>query len=183
MRYWTLLADIICSRDRATDARPLKTWLGAILARVPIAPIVLSFLGSYIQNDDMSKAVAACLSTLWPLGVQKTSTETLLECLGASLPLINEHRTDEGLAKIASLVVNSYRNSVSNHSNKKKVCDSTFAAHFYLTCGCRFVICFCSNIYYPGWGTSPVLQLEKIAYTAPELKLFSILMCSGSLMT
>jgi hypothetical protein len=150
VRYWTLLADIICSRDRATDARPLKTWLSAILARVPIAPIVLSFLGSYIQNDDMSKAVAACLSTLWPLGVQKTATETLLECFGASLPLINEHRTDEDLARIASLVVNSYRNSVSNHSNKKKVSGSTFATHLYLTCGRRFVICFCSNIYYPG---------------------------------
>ena len=78
----------------------------------------------------MSKTAAACLSTIWPLGVQKTATETLLECFGASLPLIKEHGIDEGLV---NLVVNSYRNSVSNHSNKKKVSGSTLAAIIYLT--------------------------------------------------
>ncbi|KAF8350279.1 hypothetical protein F5887DRAFT_944597 [Amanita rubescens] len=132
LRYWTLLADIISVQDRVTDARPLKTWLGVILVRVPIAPIVFSFLGLYIQNNDLSKTVAACLSTMWPLAVQKTATETLLECFGALLPLIKKLDKDEGLARIASLIVNSYRNSLSNNSNKKKICNLFLQQHLLL---------------------------------------------------
>ncbi|KAK2462096.1 hypothetical protein APHAL10511_006559 [Amanita phalloides] len=119
VRYWKLLADI------TNDANNTKTWLGSILVRIPIAPIVLAFLSLYSENRQqcLSKAVAACLRTMWFPGVQKSTTETLLECVGALLHLVHESDADDDdLAKIACLIIKSYRNSLANSSNKKKIC-------------------------------------------------------------
>ncbi|KAF8624871.1 hypothetical protein AX15_005748 [Amanita polypyramis BW_CC] len=133
IRYWTLLQDVIYTHSRTEDAgspRSFKTWLGATLVRVPVAHIVLSFLDSRGQHrthqDDLSKAISTCLAVLWPIGAQKTTTEALLECFCAVLSAI--HDADEGLAKVASLTVNSYRSSLANNSNKKKFC-SLFLQH------------------------------------------------------
>ncbi|KAF8641079.1 hypothetical protein AX17_000723 [Amanita inopinata Kibby_2008] len=132
VRYWSLLVDIIRDHDcvpAMSTSRPLKTWLSAILARVPIAPIVLSFfsLSELLQNSDfpheevLSRAFASCLTTLWPIGVQKTTTETLQECFGLVLALVPQCFLNEELLKVADLVTRSYRNSLANNSNKKKV--------------------------------------------------------------
>ena len=149
IRYWTLLTDVIHAHNRIADAsnpRPLKVWLGAILVRVPIVHIVLSFLNLYARRDDLSKAVSACLVALWPIGVQKTTTETLLECFCASLPVIQAHDADEGLATVASLAVNSYRNSLANNSSKKKVCRRAFQLLLpdkdisFAACSCNIIL-------------------------------------------
>ncbi|KAM6497881.1 Urb2/Npa2 family domain containing protein [Amanita muscaria] len=129
IRYWKLLADVI---QRSSDPRPSKTWLGAILIRVPIAPIVSSFLGLYAQcntrQDELIGVVASCLHILWPPGVQKITTETLLECFGISLPLIQGSNTSH---KLVNLITNSYRSSFANNSNKRKLFHLFSQHHFH----------------------------------------------------
>ncbi|PFH50737.1 hypothetical protein AMATHDRAFT_144471 [Amanita thiersii Skay4041] len=128
IRYWALLSEVIRPQDRAPDAtqhRPVKTWLGAILGRVPIVPVVSSLLRLYKQyqciHQELSGVVVPCLSTLWPIGIQRANADSLLECFGAVLSLLPSHKSDEEFLKMASLVTNSYRVSLGNSSNKRKL--------------------------------------------------------------
>ncbi|TFK41397.1 Urb2/Npa2 family-domain-containing protein [Crucibulum laeve] len=122
LRYWTLLSDVVTSQDSSSPSsstRFLKTWLATILHRVPIAPIVGVFLHLFHDvessvNAQLSAIVSSCLTVLWPLG-------TLLECWGALLEILKKEEPNQGLVHIGILVTNSYRHSLSNSSNKKKI--------------------------------------------------------------
>lgn len=73
------------------------------------------------HQEKLSQAFSSCFGILWPMAVQKIGTETLLECFGSllsSLPLCGRN---EGLARVGGTVISSYRNSLGNSSNKKKV--------------------------------------------------------------
>lgn len=129
-RYWRLLLDLITSPDipqkSTTDSRSIKTWLVPLLYRIPIGPIVVIFLNSFVhiheeQREQLSELASSCLIILWPLAVQRMNGELLLECFGALLGFLSSNPLDAGFATNGRLVANSYRNSLSNPSNKKKV--------------------------------------------------------------
>lgn len=129
-RYWRLLLELVKSpgtpRKGTTDSRPIKIWLAPLLHRIPVGPVVVVFLNSFVHIDEeereqLSELASSCLIILWPLAVQRMNGELLLECFGALLGYLFSNPLDAGFAKNGRLVVNSYRNSLNNSSNKKKV--------------------------------------------------------------
>ncbi|KAI9066632.1 hypothetical protein FKP32DRAFT_1589329 [Trametes sanguinea] len=135
-RYWNLLYDILVSsggEKHGDHSRALRAWLVPLLTRVPIAPIILSYLELASSEGPFDIAqytlFLGCVSVLWPLAVPKFSPETLLECFGAVVhflvarggtgirdgPLQNQ----EG-SRALSLIVSSYRGILSNAGSKRK---------------------------------------------------------------
>ncbi|THH28128.1 hypothetical protein EUX98_g6060 [Antrodiella citrinella] len=131
IQYWILLEDVLIKTDaRIRD----KAWLIPLLNRIPIAPIVVSFVSLCSQSAmPAPEAIASrCLSAIWPLAVPKFSSEALLECYGALLDYAatrNAAQTSENLASLGSHVVRSYRSSLVNASNKKKLYTSFIQNH------------------------------------------------------
>ncbi|KAI0359178.1 hypothetical protein OH77DRAFT_1473878 [Trametes cingulata] len=135
-RYWDLLARVLLTSgaDKHGDhGRALRAWLVPLLNRVPIAPIVLSYLELIATEDSLDlaqyKLFAQCIAILWPLAVPKFNPETLLECFGAAvhsvvaiggrqvsddhLQVLDDHRA-------LSQIVSSYRAALSNSASKRK---------------------------------------------------------------
>jgi len=70
------------------------------------------------QAEILSREFTSCISVLWPIAVQKMNTEVLLGCFGSFLkavPLLEE------LKKVGLMITASYRSSLGNSSNKRKV--------------------------------------------------------------
>lgn len=122
IRYWKLLLDVISS----STSRLPKTWLSALLLRIPISVILLSFvtLLKEARPDDLEQLILvahSCLSFLWPVGLNKMTTELLLDCWGTFLQIYEETGPTEGFSQIGALLSKSYRNSLATSSGKKKV--------------------------------------------------------------
>ncbi|KAJ7786075.1 Urb2/Npa2 family-domain-containing protein [Mycena metata] len=121
VRFWSLLSKIV------SNSRAVKHWLLPVLNRVPIAPVVASFLQHLCSVDvglraSLTTAVNSSLSSIWPLAVHKISAETLLECFGTFLGVMeNTSESNPQLEQIGSLIISSLRASVGNSSNKKKL--------------------------------------------------------------
>jgi hypothetical protein len=128
-RYWQLISSLNLSQDSALTAaehRPNKTWLTPLLQRIPLGPVVVSFLSLFNdvhQKDQiyLASLVSSSLSTLWPIAVQRTGTELLQECYGSLLNKLSLGINNPGILKLGRMVSTSYRNSLINFSNKKKV--------------------------------------------------------------
>jgi len=128
-RYWQLISSLNLSQDSVSttaERRPTKTWLTPLLYRIPLGPVVVSFLSLFSdvdQKDQVSLAilVSSCLSILWPIAVQRMSTELLQECYGSLLDSLSLGFNNSGISKLGRMVSTSYRNSLINSSNKKKV--------------------------------------------------------------
>ncbi|KAH9937475.1 Urb2/Npa2 family-domain-containing protein [Fomitopsis serialis] len=147
-RYWQLLSDIVCSPDeedvKHTDAsRAARRWLLPLLNRIPLAPIVTAYLSLSSSQDErarvkLNKLFARCLATIWPLTSPKFNPDILLECFGALLAHLSTNRTGEDdhaepeihVAKVASLIISSYRIAFSNVANKKKLYTTFLQTHF-----------------------------------------------------
>ncbi|KAF8895057.1 Urb2/Npa2 family-domain-containing protein [Gymnopilus junonius] len=129
VKYWRLLSNVFGLQEpssRSAVSRPEKAWLVPLLHRVPLGPIVLTFLGSFHELDEMKKedladAVSTCLTILWPTGVQRIATETLQECFGALLLTHSLGTPSTGISRIGHTICNSYTISLTNSSNKKKL--------------------------------------------------------------
>lgn len=126
-RYWRLLLELVTTLQKdADESRSIKSWLVPLLHRIPVGPVVVVFLNSFVhvheeEREQLSELASSCLIVLWPLTVQRMNGELLLECFGALLGFLFSNPLDAGFAKTGRLVVNSYRNSLNNSSNKKKV--------------------------------------------------------------
>ena len=126
-RYWRLLLELVTTPQKgATGSRSIKSWLAPLLHRMPVGPVVVVFLTSFAhvheeEREQLSEFASSCLIILWPLAVQKMNAELVLECFGALLGFLFSNPLDAGFAKHGRLVVNSYRNSLNNSFNKKKV--------------------------------------------------------------
>ncbi|PIL29586.1 hypothetical protein GSI_08222 [Ganoderma sinense ZZ0214-1] len=137
-RYWKLLADVLTPSNTAREgdhSRTLRSWLIPLLNRIPIAPIILSYLESASERDRFDhaqyKLFARCVSILWPLAVPKFSPETLLECLGAVVhlsvsPVVFASTRSWGTLqalddfRAPSSMVASYRTSLAASASKRK---------------------------------------------------------------
>jgi len=128
-RYWHLLLSLCEPRDsnaNGADSCSVKTWLTPLLHRVPLGPIVVSFLNGVKpvaarELTTFTGPASACLSTLWPIAVQRMNAEVLLECFGAFLSQTSLRNSGHGTNCIGRMISNSYRNSLATSSNKKKV--------------------------------------------------------------
>ncbi|KII93436.1 hypothetical protein PLICRDRAFT_35642 [Plicaturopsis crispa FD-325 SS-3] len=144
VRYWSLMADVISPHDfeqTRVNTRAIKTWLLPLLNRVPIAPIAISFLRLLPHTDNSQQELLLSFAhrlflVLWPLGVQKLGSEVLLECFGAVLDAVKEKTLTEDFARTASLIVRSFRTSLSNSANKKKLYSIFMKNHLsaWITC-------------------------------------------------
>lgn len=91
-----------------------------------MAPILIRFLDILsgldhgLQNQ-LSQVFSLCFGILWPVAVQKMGTETLLECFSALLSSLSLCERNDGIVRVGRMVISSYRNSLWNSSNKKKV--------------------------------------------------------------
>ena len=118
--------ELVTTQKDANELRSIKSWLVPLLHRIPVGPVVVVFLNSFIhvheeEKEQLSKLASSCLTVLWPLTVQRMNGELLLECFGALLDFFFLNPLDAGFAKTGRLAVNSYHNSLNNSSNKKKV--------------------------------------------------------------
>ncbi|KAG5341373.1 hypothetical protein C0989_011084 [Termitomyces sp. Mn162] len=131
LRFWTLLNDVITSTSTGgssgTQTRPLKIWRPPLLSRIPVAPSLVALLRLLGRLDPALRSsivpvIFSSLAIIWPVSAQKMNTEAMLECFGAFLTAYHgAHVADDYFMRIGSLITTSYRNSVSNSSNKKKV--------------------------------------------------------------
>ncbi|KAH0590433.1 hypothetical protein H2248_000586 [Termitomyces sp. 'cryptogamus'] len=131
LRFWTLLNDVITSTSTGgssgTQTRPLKIWLPPLLSRIPVAPSLVALLRLLGRLDPALRSsvvpvIFSSLAIIWPVSAQKINTEAMLECFGAFLTAYHgAHVANDYFMRIGSLITTSYRNSVSNSSNKKKV--------------------------------------------------------------
>ena len=170
LRYWTLLVDIISFTDlqlQNAKSRPQKTWLKPLLNRIPIVPIVLAFISlirTLSESDCLSltPVVRQCLAIVWPLGIQKATSDILLECFGG---VLNVSKDDDGiggndsLSNIGEMVTASFRIAFENTSNKKKVRSSNFSYRLYEPCTGRSTKRLFSHTYTTGsnvLGGSPL---------------------------
>ena len=128
-RYWQLISSLNLSQDPAwtsAERRPTKTWLTPLLHRIPLGPVLVSFLSLFNDVDQKDQIhiaglVSSCLSTLWPIAVQRMSTELLQECYGSLLHTLALGLNNSGISEIGRMVSTSYHNSLTNSSNKRKV--------------------------------------------------------------
>ncbi|KAJ2928969.1 hypothetical protein H1R20_g8232, partial [Candolleomyces eurysporus] len=128
-RYWKLLSTLLTSTGpNAQSSSSLQTnlWLKSILSRVSIAPVVNAFLnlGSQLepsQSSQLTIHASHCISILYPLGVQKLTTEAFLESWGSFLKYAGNFIDDVPSIKIGLVITKAYKNSLSNSSSRKKV--------------------------------------------------------------
>ncbi|KAG1749705.1 Urb2/Npa2 family-domain-containing protein [Suillus paluster] len=125
VQYWCLLRKVL-DGSVGVGARGLKVWLGSLLNRTPLAPIIISIL-TLLRDLPVAEAkgllvlVRPCFSVLWPLSVHKIGVETLLECFGIVLDVSAELVRNEALEGMCEAVVSSYREALGNAGNKKKL--------------------------------------------------------------
>ncbi|KAG2345231.1 hypothetical protein BDR05DRAFT_127206 [Suillus weaverae] len=165
-RYWSLLRKVLDGSVGA-GARGLKVWLGSLLNRTPLAPIIISILTllrdlPVTEAKELLALVRSCFSVLWPLSVHKISVETLLECFGAVLDVSAELVDDEILGGICEAIVSSYREALGNAGNKKKLHATFLQTHLS------------SWIHAISSSSSLSPQLNKAVYAAGTETLFSL---------
>ncbi|KDR84752.1 hypothetical protein GALMADRAFT_217814 [Galerina marginata CBS 339.88] len=133
--YWQLIISLLEDPPvKHSDSRPTKTWLTSLLHRIPLGPVVVAFLTSFnisedIQKEELASVVGTCLAMLWPIAVQRMSTEILQECVGALFFAVSSGGTNDGISRIGHMISNSYGNSLANSSNKKKLYHSFLQSH------------------------------------------------------
>ncbi|KAJ7655049.1 Urb2/Npa2 family-domain-containing protein [Mycena polygramma] len=122
LRFWTLLSEIVSDQTKGT-----KHWLLPVLNRVPLAPVLASFLENLGAVEPpvrlpLATAVSKSLRSIWPLAVHKISAETLLDSFGAFLRVFEQiSEANNALEQIGDSIISSLRVSVGNSSNKKKL--------------------------------------------------------------
>ncbi|KAL4243177.1 hypothetical protein ABKN59_000993 [Abortiporus biennis] len=146
IRYSTLLNAIVGlshdTQQRSKDSKS-KPWL----SRVPIAPIVLSFISLITKERHEVEVVAATsnyLGSLWSHAAPKLTAETLLECFGSLLDCIFalwnrsafEPPLPSSLIELFRMIMHSARRSFSNSNNRKKLSSSFVDVNFSLWLDC-----------------------------------------------
>uniref|UniRef100_A0A8H7Y6I5 Nucleolar 27S pre-rRNA processing Urb2/Npa2 C-terminal domain-containing protein n=1 Tax=Psilocybe cubensis TaxID=181762 RepID=A0A8H7Y6I5_PSICU len=139
-RYWDLVASLLNTRNppfKSSETRSPNAWLTPLLHRLAFGPVMVAFLtafGAVEENQQRKLAglVSTCLNTIWPIVVQRMSAENLQECFGALLCALSSVQADDGIIAIGQLVSVSYRNSLANSSNKRKLHQIFLQSHLKL---------------------------------------------------
>lgn len=127
--------------DQSTSklSRPSKIWLIPLLNRVPIAPIILSSLPiipklDLVHRISLVSAIKKCMSIIWPLAIHKITSDTILELFGEYIKAILDIglvilTDDDAMMAIGGLINGSFKSSLANTSNKKKVTSLHLSHH------------------------------------------------------
>lgn len=123
-RYWKLLSEVLSSS--AASASNGLAWLKPMLGRISIVPITTAFLDLWNQLDVSQSAqlllhASYCISILYPLGTQKSTTEVLLDAWGTFLKNIRNFLDDGSAVNVGVVLTKVYGDSLSNSSSRKKV--------------------------------------------------------------
>jgi hypothetical protein len=137
-----------------------------ILHRTPLAPITIAVLATWsTPRSSLAQlsTAAECLSILWPLAAAKFTSETLLDCFAAVIHLLNmSFDIDDGMRThvqhLMEQIIASYRHTLANASNKKKVGRLSSMESSLLTRAVRSSLPFCHSTFSLGFS---VLQLQK----------------------
>ncbi|EAU93316.2 hypothetical protein CC1G_08629 [Coprinopsis cinerea okayama7 len=133
IRYWKLLDEIISNEKLNSSSS--TAWIKALLGRISVVPIVTSLLTSLnaVQTlEDLLEYASSALSVLWPLGTQKLTTEVLLGCWTTFLTKSIPFADNTSLQKIGVLITETYRQSLSNSSARKKIHTTFIQNHDHL---------------------------------------------------
>lgn len=128
IRFWQLLSSVIELQGTTTKGPGLhtnKSWLANLLHRVPLGPIVVAVLSSFdniATNDGLLSTIASCLTNLWPLSVQRMNVELLQSSFGALISWALKKNLNPEMVELGTTISSSYRDSLTNSAQKKKVC-------------------------------------------------------------
>lgn len=120
--HWKLLLDVLTCQGPPV---PLSTWLPSLLYRTPLLPVLSTFMAKFGEAGspvELSTVVYSCVSRLWTPAESKMSLEDLSDLFTLVLRRIDEGYLISGIISIGILVTSSYRTSLGNVANKKKVC-------------------------------------------------------------
>ncbi|PPR01182.1 hypothetical protein CVT24_006058 [Panaeolus cyanescens] len=130
-QYWELLASLLKGTSDAKGATEVQTlkWIKPLLLRFPILPIILTFLSNFqmvldIEREPLFNAFSDVISSTWSIASQKITTENLQECFGCWLANEGGNAAYKSNALLGRLIAVSYKNSLQNSSNKKKLYSS-----------------------------------------------------------
>jgi hypothetical protein len=132
LRFWTLVQNILSSLSSMSLKTGLtrNSWLIPLLNRVPLLPIVSSLLSNSLslpaqKRDEIYLQSSRSLALVWSLAAPKFSLDSLLECFGSILRVLQGETAgsgeNPGLITIYKLVTSSLHTAFSHSSNKKKV--------------------------------------------------------------
>lgn len=127
IRYWQLLSSVTEAQDntpKVVDIRTNKSWKATLLHRVPLGPVVVAVLSSFdniARHDDLLTIITSCLSGLWPFSVQRMNVELLQSSFGAFISCTLKDNLNAGMVQLGKIISTSYRDSLTNSSQKKKV--------------------------------------------------------------
>jgi len=120
--HWKLLLDVLTCQGPSV---PLSTWLPSLLYRTPLLPVLSVFVAKFGKAGspvELSTVVYLCVSRLWTLAESKMLLEDLADLFSLILQRIDEGHVTSGIISIGILVTSTYRTSLGNVANKKKVC-------------------------------------------------------------
>ena len=136
-KYWSLLNEVLTSVIPASANplnNPARLWLVPLVNRVPIVPVLTTLLNLFSVDSCVSEEPLLSLAfrsfyALWPYASPKITLDSLLDCSGAlfgylsasSCKVLEPTDLESDLAKLASTVYTSYRESLGNAAHKKKV--------------------------------------------------------------
>ncbi|KAF8649798.1 hypothetical protein AX16_005564 [Volvariella volvacea WC 439] len=127
LRYWTLLDVILSSVGHRTPkpSSSIGAWLGPILNRLSLAPIVISFFRWHDKTiretwHRLVQVASRCLEILWSIPTQRMPSDVTLDCLGAFLQSHSTSRRDDA-TDVGLTITRAYRLSLANNPNKKKL--------------------------------------------------------------
>ena len=125
--YWMLLDEIL---QRAVE-RNSGVWIGSLLSRVQFLTVVTTWLRlcqSTAPSKPLIVAFSRCTAVLWPHAASRANLEALTEAFGATLQFIDSQTKPcstsfltKELEEIFSIICISFRKSLGNASNRKKV--------------------------------------------------------------
>ncbi|KAJ3571342.1 hypothetical protein NP233_g3811 [Leucocoprinus birnbaumii] len=121
LNYWKLLVDVLLDDSAASANR--RTWLPSLLHRIPLQPILSTFLSKFGEAkspEELSAAVAECISLTWRLSSRKMLIESLTDLFNLVLQITDEENLTPGIIRIGIFITSSYRGSLGNVMNKKK---------------------------------------------------------------
>jgi len=121
LSHWELLLDVLTCQGPPV---PLSTWLPSLLYRIPLLPVLSAFMTKFGEAGspmELSTVVYSCVSRLWTLAESKMLLEDLADLFSLVLQRIDEGHLTSGIISIGILVTSSYRTSLGNVTNKKKV--------------------------------------------------------------
>ncbi|KAG8962960.1 hypothetical protein FRC03_003577 [Tulasnella sp. 419] len=122
-RYWTLLASIIIESDR----KAANIWLPPILSRIPVLPIMASFIKRLpqLQHSSQLNAIGKLFRVWLSLALPRASQEAILELYWntlASLSLLLYDKPTNDCLSLMTSCIEAFRTAFAHPSmNKKKV--------------------------------------------------------------